>query len=65
MQALPEEWVGSQSRIKALVRLMCTQMALAFDANDTACPPWRQQKSVISKWLPLKVNNMCTRLMWA
>ena len=62
MRALPEEWVGSQSRIKPLVRLLCAQMALAFDATQTACPPWRQQKSVISKWLPAKVGALVSGL---
>lgn len=61
VSALPEEWVGSRHRIKPLVKLLCQQMALAFDSAQAACPPWRQQKSIISKWLPAKVST-CSAL---
>lgn len=57
VSALPEEWVGSRHRIKPLVKLLCQQMALAFDSAQAACPPWRQQKSIISKWLPAKKQD--------
>ena len=39
-----------------LVQLLCAEMGHAFEARSMACPPWRQAKAMLSKWLPAKVG---------
>lgn len=40
-----------------LVQLLCNEMGHAFEARGIACPPWRQAKAMLSKWLPAKVRH--------
>lgn len=55
MRLLPEEYVGTSGRLVPLVQLLCEEMGAAFDAQAFTCPPWRQAKAMLSKWLPTKV----------
>lgn len=57
LNCLPEVFVGSALRLAPLVDLMCTEMAAAFKEQGVTCPPWRQPRSVISKWLPSKSQD--------
>lgn len=54
LDCLPEIFVGAATRLAALVGLLCSEMALAFEQLGTTCPPWRQPKSVLGMWLPAK-----------
>lgn len=52
LEALPAVYVGPEDRMPALVELLCTEMSLAFKAQNVLLPPWRQAKSMLSKWQP-------------
>ena len=41
-----------------LVNLLCTEMSLAFQERGLSLPPWRQGKSLLSKWLPSKARDL-------
>lgn len=62
MRLLPAEFVGTPSRLVPLVQLLCEEMCAAFDAHNMTCPPWRQAKSMLSKWLPTKVLSHCVSI---
>lgn len=55
MRQLPGEFVGTAARLVPLVQLLCEEMSAAFEARAMTCPPWRQAKAMLSKWLPTKV----------
>ncbi|KAL3149292.1 hypothetical protein ABBQ32_002107 [Trebouxia sp. C0010 RCD-2024] len=57
LNCLPEVFVCSALRLAPLVDLMCTEMATAFKSQGVTCPPWRQPRSMISKWLPSKCQD--------
>ena len=57
LTCLPEVFVGSATRLAPLVELLCSEMALAFKERGVTCPPWRQPRSMISKWLPAKAQD--------
>lgn len=57
LKCLPEVFVGSAVRLAPLVELLCLEMALAFKEQGATCPPWRQLRSMISKWLPAKAQD--------
>ena len=44
-----------------LVQLLCAEMGHAFEARAMTCPPWRQAKAMLSKWLPAKVGLLLCR----
>lgn len=52
MANLPEIFVGGRAQLKSLLMLMCEEMELVFKENGRDVPPWRQFKSVWSKWSP-------------
>lgn len=56
IKLLPAEFVGSPARLVPLAQLLCTEMGAAFAARALTCPPWRQAKSLLSKWLPAKAR---------
>lgn len=61
MRQLPSEFVGMASRLVPLVQLLCEEMGAAFDARFMTCPPWRQAKAMLSKWLPTKASPITER----
>ncbi|KAK9814324.1 hypothetical protein WJX72_004060 [[Myrmecia] bisecta] len=58
LERVPAVFVGTAHALVPLVRLLCSEMACAFEANGQACPPWRQPKSMISKWLPARARDI-------
>lgn len=58
LHCLPEVFVGPAVRLAHLVELLCSEMAIAFKEGGATCPPWRQPKSMISKWLPTKAHDI-------
>ena len=56
IKLLPAEFVGSPARLVPLAQLLCAEMGAAFAARALTCPPWRQAKSLLSKWLPAKAR---------
>jgi hypothetical protein len=48
---LPPVVVGTAAHLKPLVQLLCAEMSLAFEQHGLSLPPWRQSKSVLSKWV--------------
>eukprot|EP00891_Asterochloris_glomerata_P001866 jgi/Astpho2/1866/Aster-00391 len=58
LQVVPEEFVGTASRLVPLVQTLCAEMAAAFRASGATLPPWRWAKSMLSKWLPAKVRTL-------
>ena len=48
-------WVCSAGLVP-LVQLLCAEMGHAFEVRSMTCPPWRQAKAMLSKWLPAKVG---------
>ena len=57
LDCLPEVFIGSALRLAPLVDIMCTEMAAAFKDQGVTCPPWRQPRSMLSKWLPAKPQD--------
>ena len=57
LNCLPEVFIGSALRLAPLVDFVCTEMAAAFKEQGVTCPPWRQPRSMISKWLPAKSQD--------
>jgi len=55
--ALPAELVGNKARMVSLVQLMCQEMAAAFSTQGLLLPPWRQFRSMLSKWFPTNVKD--------
>ena len=66
LQILDKEFVGTSSRLASLVHVLCGEMGAAFEDGGLPCPPWRQCKAMLSKWLPSKVqilpSSLVTRL---
>ena len=50
LAAAPGEFVGSVSRLAALVELLSEGVRAAFAEQCLPLPPWRRAKSVMSKW---------------
>lgn len=50
MQLLPPMYVGTPSRLEALVGLLSQRVAAAFDAERRSLPPWRTREAQLSKW---------------
>ena len=48
--AAPGEYVGSVSRLAAIVELLSEGVKRAFAEQGLPLPPWRRAKSVMSKW---------------
>lgn len=57
LDALPTEFVGSKESMIAVVQLLCLEMATAFTARGFLLPPWRQCRSMLSKWFPTHVKD--------
>jgi len=57
LSLVPSEFVGTPSRLKPLVKLLCLEMEQTFQEKGLTWPPWRQAESMISKWLPTKVPH--------
>eukprot|EP00887_Chlorella_sp_A99_P005466 scaffold1.g5466.t1 len=51
LKAAPAEFVGSTLRLRALVELLCAEMAEVFHSQGLPLPPWRRVESMLSKWL--------------
>jgi uncharacterized protein (TIGR01615 family) len=58
LEAVPEEVVLAPAMLTRLVNLLQTEMSLAFQERGLSLPPWRQGKSLLSKWLPSKVKDL-------
>ena len=60
LSQIPGEFVGTSTRLRPLVRLLCLKMEQAFQDTGLTRPPWRQPESMLSKWLPNKVGLLRT-----
>ena len=50
LDTLPPHFVGSYERLARLVDFMSEQMLASFKERGMPVPPWRQNKSILSKW---------------
>ena len=50
LDALPEHFVGTHKRLVQLVDFLCEQMLVSFRERGMSVPPWRKNKSILSKW---------------
>lgn len=50
VDALPNHFVGTHKRLVELVDFLCEQMLVSFRENGMSVPPWRKNKSILSKW---------------
>ena len=57
LEAVPEEVVLSPTMLCRVVNFICSEMSLAFQERGLSLPPWRQGKSLLSKWLPSKSKD--------
>ena len=57
LEMVPEVVVATPSSLSGLVQLVCSEMALAFGQMGLSLPPWRQAKSLLSKWLPTRAKD--------
>jgi hypothetical protein len=51
---LPPVFAGSASDVANIVGLMCREVAAMFAQQGRTCPPWREHKAMVTKWLPSK-----------
>ena len=58
LDAVPTEVVVAPQRLLELVNLLCSEMSFAFQEQGLSLPPWRQSKSLLSKWLPAKSKDL-------
>lgn len=58
LDMLPEEFVGTASRLIPLVQCLCAEMAVSFESQGLTLPPWRRAQSMLSKWLPTKLHDI-------
>ncbi|KAG2454836.1 hypothetical protein HYH02_000668 [Chlamydomonas schloesseri] len=50
LAAVPEELVAPYTQLSEMVRLVCAEMKLSFEATGNSLPPWRNVNSVMSRW---------------
>ena len=55
---LPNLLVASPAQLRPLVQLLFSEMSLAFERQGLSLPPWRQSKSLLSKWLPSRSRDL-------
>lgn len=62
LEAVPEVVIATPTSFSSLVQLICSEMAFAFSQMGLSLPPWRQAKSLITKWLPTRSKDydICT-----
>ena len=58
LEAIPSEVALSPTALAPLVNLLCSEMSLAFKERGLSLPPWRQGKSLLTKWLPAKARDL-------
>jgi uncharacterized protein (TIGR01615 family) len=58
LSLLPSTLVATPNQLKQLVDLLCAEMHIAFEQCGFSLPPWRQAKSLLSKWLPTKSKDV-------
>lgn len=58
LAAIPTEVASPAPSLTPLVKLLCSEMSMAFEERGLSLPPWRQSKSLLSKWLPTKVKDV-------
>jgi len=58
LSLLPSTLVATPNQLKQLVDLLCAEMHIAFEQCGFSLPPWRQAKSLLSKWLPSKSKDV-------
>jgi uncharacterized protein (TIGR01615 family) len=52
LDVLPSAIVVPAIRLTEAVRILCEEMARAFEKTGTPVPPWRQANAMLSKWQP-------------
>lgn len=57
MEAVPEDFVGTEEQVEAVVGLLCAEIATAFKQQGASLPPWRQAAAMLSKWRPRKSTD--------
>lgn len=55
---MPDTFIGTAQQLAPLVMLLCGELQAAFDEQGRTCPPWRQFKSMLSKWVPAKARDV-------
>eukprot|EP00879_Flechtneria_rotunda_P004032 GHRR01004274.1.p1 GENE.GHRR01004274.1~~GHRR01004274.1.p1 ORF type:complete len:275 (+),score=84.02 GHRR01004274.1:497-1321(+) len=58
LSMVPEEFVGTASRLIPLVQCLCSEMVTSFEARGLTLPPWRRAQAMMSKWLPSKCKDI-------
>lgn len=58
LDLLPDEFVGTSSRLVPLVQSLCAEMVASFEANGLTLPPWRRAQSMLTKWLPSRSHDV-------
>lgn len=58
LDAVPSVFVGRPSQLTRLVESLCAEIAISFQNQGMALPPWRRTDSVLSKWLSTNVNDV-------
>lgn len=58
LNLLPQEFVGTASRLVPLVQCLCAEMAASFEVMGLTLPPWRRAQSMLSKWLPSRSRDI-------
>eukprot|EP00798_Chlamydomonas_sp_ICE-L_P006785 gene6785-30748_t len=57
LRALPSIFVGTELKLRPLVKLAAEQCLAGLDRLRLARPPWRSVSALMSKWLPEKYTD--------
>ena len=60
LDTLPPHFVGAHERLARLVDFMSEQMLASFKERGMPVPPWRQNKSILSKWFLPTAKSVST-----
>jgi len=51
------EFIGAEPKLRAVIQMLCEEMARAYREQDISLPPWRQTSSMLSKWCPRRSED--------
>lgn len=62
LEAIPQVFVGTLSKLEAAVKVICREMTRAFQEMGLSLPPWRTLSATMSKWSPAQLKQLAQKL---
>jgi uncharacterized protein (TIGR01615 family) len=57
LSMVPDEFVGTKASLMELISLLSFEVEQAFKDRNMCLPPWRQARSLLSKWFPVLARD--------